>query len=225
MAAASIVDELDDSDELEGSRDVYDAAEGGRAIRRRLASRKAGKAAESAENAGSQGTVPKSTGKAEAAADPVRAGRGDARQVERSRRRDEGFGRRSRRRLRGDVRPGRRDPGRQPRTRRLPRRRQRAEGTAGVAGAIASAGIPVAGVVAGIVAFGAGRPASGTNCLSALRLLGERGQQAGDRGPSPRFITYDMVLEAALDAPGGVRAPRRLHHRPDHLRERPRRRT
>ena len=72
MAAASLVDELDDSDELEGSRDVYDAAEGGRAIRRRLASRKAGRAAKSAENAGSQGTVPKSTGKAEAAADPYR---------------------------------------------------------------------------------------------------------------------------------------------------------
>ena len=45
MAAASLVDELDDSDELEGSRDVYDAAEGVRAIRRRLASRKAGRAA------------------------------------------------------------------------------------------------------------------------------------------------------------------------------------
>ena len=69
MVAASLVDELDDAEELEGSRDVYDAAEGGRAVRRKLASRKAAKAA---ERAGGQGAVPDPAGKAKSAADPCR---------------------------------------------------------------------------------------------------------------------------------------------------------
>ena len=69
MVAASLVDELDDAEELEGSRDVYDAAEGGRAVRRKLASRKAAKAA---ERAGGQGAVPDPAGKAKSAAHPCR---------------------------------------------------------------------------------------------------------------------------------------------------------
>lgn len=152
MAAASLVDELDDSDELEGSRDVYDAAEGGKAIRRRLASRKAGKAAKSAENAGSQGTIPKSTGKAEAAADPYR-------QAAEMRAKSNGAAGATK--ASADAAAGAsaemsaQAVGTQVASANASAAAAAAtaEGTAGVAGAIASAGIPVAGVMAGIVAF------------------------------------------------------------------------
>ena len=70
MVAASLVDELDDAEELEGSRDVYDAAEGGRAVRRKLASRKAAKGGR--EGRWPKGAVPDPAGKAKSAADPCR---------------------------------------------------------------------------------------------------------------------------------------------------------
>ena len=197
MAAASLVDELDDSDELEGSRDVYDAAEGGRAIRRRLASRKAGKAAKSAENAGSQGTVPKSTGKAEAAADPYK-------QAAEMRAKSNGAAGATK--ASADAAAGAsaemsaQAVGTQVASANASAAAAAAtaEGTAGVAGAIASAGIPVAGVVAGIVAFVLGALLVG-QIVSALFGFWENEANKQAMEGLPPYITYEMV-EAALDA-------------------------
>ena len=197
MAAASLVDELDDSDELEGSRDVYDAAEGGRAIRRRLASRKAGKAAKSAENAGTQGTVPKSTGKAEAAADPYR-------QAAEMRAKSNGAAGATK--ASADAAAGAsaemsaQAVGTQVASANASAAAAAAtaEGTAGVAGAIASAGIPVAGVVAGIVAFVLGALLVG-QLVSALFGFWENEANKQAMEGLPPYITYEMV-EAALDA-------------------------
>ena len=197
MAAASLVDELDDSDELEGSRDVYDAAEGGRAIRRRLASRKAGRAAKSAENAGTQGTVPKSTGKAEAAADPYR-------QAAEMRAKSNGAAGATK--ASADAAAGAsaemsaQAVGTQVASANASAAAAAAtaEGTAGVAGAIASAGIPVAGVVAGIVAFVLGALLVG-QIVSALFGFWENEANKQAMEGLPPYITYEMV-EAALDA-------------------------
>lgn len=149
MVAASLVDELDDAEELEGSRDVYDAAEGGRAVRRKLASRKAAKAA---ERAGGQGAVPDPAGKAKSAADPCRQAaemraksNGAAGATKASADAAAGASVEMSAQTVGTQVAG---AGASAATAAAA-----AEGTAGTTGAIASAGIPVAGVVTGVVAF------------------------------------------------------------------------
>lgn len=194
LAAASLVDELDDSEELEGSRDVYDAAEGGRAVRRKLASRKATKAA---ERAGGQGAVPESTGKTKSAADPCR-------QAAEMRAKSNGAAGATK--ASADAAAGASaemsaqavgtqvaSAGASAATAAAA-----AEGTAGAAGAIASAGIPVAGVVTGVAAFVLGALLVG-QIVSALFGFWQSEANKQAMEGLPPYITYEMV-EAALDA-------------------------
>ena len=73
-----------------------------------------------------------------------------------------------------------------------------AEGTAGTTGAIASAGIPVAGVVTGVVAFVLGALLVG-QIVSALFGFWQSEANKQAMEGLPPYITYEMV-EAALDA-------------------------
>lgn len=194
LAAASLADELDDSEELEGSRDVYDAAEGGRAVRRKLATRKAAKAA---EKAGSQEAVPESMGKAKSAADPRR-------QAAETRAKSNGAVGATK--ASADAASGAtvemsaQAVGTQVASAGASAAAAAAatEGTAGAAGAIASAGIPVAGVVTGVVAFVLGALLVG-QIVSALFGFWENEANKQAMEGLPPYITYEMV-EAALDA-------------------------
>lgn len=194
MVAASLVDELDDAEELEGSRDVYDAAEGGRAVRRKLASRKAAKAA---ERAGGQGAVPDPAGKAKSAADPCRQAaemraksNGAAGATKASADAAAGASVEMSAQTVGTQVAG---AGASAATAAAA-----AEGTAGTTGAIASAGIPVAGVVTGVVAFVLGALLVG-QIVSALFGFWQSEANKQAMEGLPPYITYEMV-EAALDA-------------------------
>ena len=194
MVAASLVDELDDAEELEGSRDVYDATEGGRAVRRKLASRKAAKAA---ERAGGQGAVPDPAGKAKSAADPCKQAaemraksNGAAGATKASADAAAGASVEMSAQTVGTQVAG---AGASAATAAAA-----AEGTAGTTGAIASAGIPVAGVVTGVVAFVLGALLVG-QIVSALFGFWQSEANKQAMEGLPPYITYEMV-EAALDA-------------------------
>ena len=200
MAAGAMANELDDTDELEGVRDAYDAADGGLAIRRRLARRKAeAKATEPSPGDGAT-TRAASGGKAQSAAfaDDAAA----AEQAAQTRAKANGAAGAAKSASTGTAQAGiaaemsAQAAGAQ--VANASASAATAEGGAGVAGAIAGAGIPIAGIVAGIVAFVLGALLVG-QIVSALFGFWENEADKQAIEGLPPSITYEMV-EAALDA-------------------------
>lgn len=174
MAAGAMANELDDTDEFEGARDAYDAADGGLAIRRRLAMRKA-KAKEAEQTAQMRAKTNGAAGAAKSAS----AGTAQA-----------GIATEMTAQAAGaQVANASASAAAAPAT---------AEGGAGVAGAIAGAGAPIAGIVAGIVVFVLGALLVG-QIVSALFGFWENEANKQAIEGLPPYITYEMV-EAALDA-------------------------
>ena len=190
MAAGAMANELDDTDEFEGARDVYDAADGGLAIRRRLAMRKAkAKAAETSPGDGAAARAA-SGGKTRGAvsADDSAA----AEQAARMRAKTAQAGiatEMSAQAVGAQVANASASAAAAAAT---------AEGGAGVAGAIAGAGAPIAGIVAGIVVFVLGALLVG-QIVSAFFGFWENEANKQAMEGLPPYITYEMV-EAALDA-------------------------
>ena len=174
MATGAMANELDDTDEFEGVRDAYDAADGGLAIRRRLAMRKAkAKAAEQAArmraktNGAAGAAKSASAGTAQAGIATEMSAQAAGAQVANA-------------------------------SASAAAAAATAEGGAGVAGAIAGAGAPIAGIVVGIVAFVLGALLVG-QIVSALFGFWENESNKQATEGLPPYITYEMV-EAALDA-------------------------
>ena len=174
IAAGAMANELDDTDELEGARDAYDAADRGLAIRRRLARRKAkAKEAEQAArmraktNGAAGAAKSASTGTAQAEIATEMSAQAAGAQVANA-------------------------------SASAAAAAATAEGGAGVAGAIAGAGAPIAGIVVGIVTFVLGALLVG-QIVSALFGFWENEANKQAMEGLPPYITYEMV-EAALDA-------------------------
>lgn len=203
MAAGAMANELDDTDEFEGARDAYDAADGGLAIRRRLAMRKAkAKAAKTSPGDGAANRAA-SDGKARGAAfaDDAAA----AEQEAQMRAKANGAAGAAKSASTGTAQAGiatemsAQAAGAQVANASAPAAAAAtAEGGAGVAGAVAGAGIPIAGAVAGIVAFALGVLLVG-QIVSALFGFWENEANKQAMEGLPPYITYEMV-EAALDA-------------------------
>ena len=204
MAAGTMANELDDTDEFEGVRDVYDAADGGLAIRRRLAMRKAkAKAAETSPGDGATARAA-SGGKARGAASADDSAA--AEQAARMRAKTNGAAGAAKSASTGTAQAGiatemsAQAAGAQVANASASdaAAAATAEGGAGVAGAIAGAGAPIAGIVVGIVAFVLGALLVG-QIVSALFGFWENESNRQAMEGLPPYITYEMV-EAALDA-------------------------
>ena len=204
MAAGTIADELDDTDEFEGARDAYDAANGGLAVRRRLARRKAEAKATEASPGDGAATRAASGGKAHGAAfaDDAAA----AEQAAQMRVKANGAAGAAKSASTGTAQAGiatemsAQAAGAQAANAgaSAAAAAATAEGGAGVAGAVAGAGAPIAGIVAGIVAFVLGVLLVG-QIVSALFGFWENEEDKQAMEGLPPYITYEMV-EAALDA-------------------------
>ena len=204
MAAGAMANELDDTDEFEGARDAYDAADGGLAIRRRLARRKA--KAKEAEPSPGDGAANRaaSDGKAHGAASADDSAA--AEQAARMRAKTNGAAGAAKSASAGTAQAGiatemaAQAAGAQVAnaSASAAAAAATAEGGAGVAGAIAGAGAPIAGIVAGIVAFVLGALLVG-QIVSALFGFWENEANKQAMEGLPPYITYEMV-EAALDA-------------------------
>ena len=204
MAAGTMANELDDADEFEGARDAYDAVDGGLAIRRRLARRKA--KAKEAEPSPGDGAAARaaSGGKAHctASADDSAA----AEQAAQMRAKANGAAGAAKSASAGTAQAGiatemsAQAAGAQAAnaSASAAAAAATAEGGAGVAGAIAGAGAPIAGIVVGIVAFALGALLVG-QIVSALFGFWENEANRQAMEGLPPYITYEMV-EAALDA-------------------------
>ena len=191
MATGAMASELDDTDEFEGVRDAYDAADGGLAIRRRLARRRAkAKAAEPSPGDGAA-TQAASGGKAHGAASADDAAA--AEQAAQTRAKANGAAGATKSASAGTA-------GAQvaSASASVAAAAATAEGGTGVAGAVAGAGIPIAGIVAGIVAFVLGVLLVG-QIVTALFGFWENEANKQAMEGLPPYITYEMV-EAALDA-------------------------
>ena len=204
MAAGTMANELDDTDEFEGARDAYDAADAGLAVRRRLARRKVeAKATEPSADDGAA-TRAASGGKAHGAAfaDDAAA----AEQAAQMRAKANGAAGAAKSASTGTAQAGiatemsAQAAGAQVAnaSASAAAAAATAEGGAGVAGAVAGAGIPIAGTVAGIVAFVLGVLLVG-QIVSALFGFWENEADKQAMEGLPPYITYEMV-EAALDA-------------------------
>lgn len=200
MAAGTVADELDDTDEFEGARDAYDAASGGLAVRRRLARRKAeAKATEPSPGDGAA-TRAASGGKAHGAAfaDDAAA----AEQAAQMSVKANGAAGAAKSASTGTAQAGiatemsAQAVGAQAANAgaSAAAAAATAEGGAGIAGA----GAPIAGIVAGIVAFALGVLLVG-QIVSALFGFWENEADKQAMEGLPPYITYEMV-EAALDA-------------------------
>ena len=200
MAAGTMANELDDTDEFEGARDAYDAADGGLAIRRRLARRKA--KAKEAEPSPGDGAANRaaSDGKAHGAASADDAAA--AEQAAQMRAKTNGAAGAAKSASAGTAQAGiatemsAQAAGAQVAnaSASAAAAAATAEGGAGVAGAVA----PIAGIVAGIVAFVLGALLVG-QIASALFGFWENEANRQAMEGLPPYITYEMV-EAALDA-------------------------
>lgn len=204
MAAGTMANELDDTDEFEGARDAYDAAYGGLAIRRRLAIRKAkAKAAEPPPGDGAAVRAA-SGGKAHGAASADDAAA--AEQAAQTRAKTNGAAGAAKSASAGTAQAGiatemsAQAAGAQvaSASASAAAAAAAAEGGAGVAGAVAGAGVPIAGIVVGIVAFVLGVLLVG-QIVSALFGFWENEANKQAMEGLPPYITYEMV-EAALDA-------------------------
>lgn len=204
MAAGTMANELDDTDELEGARDAFDAADGGLAIRRRLARRKAkAKAAETSPGDGAAARAA-SDGKAHGAASADDSAA--AEQAARMRAKANGAAGAAKSASAGTAQAGiatemsAQAAGAQVANASASSAAAAAtaEGGAVVAGAIAGAGAPIAGIVVGIVAFVLGALLVG-QIVSALFGFWENEADKQAMEGLPPYITYEMV-EAALDA-------------------------
>lgn len=197
-----MANELDDTDEFEGARDAYDAADGGLAIRRRLARRKA-EAKEAGPSPG-DGAANRaaSVGKAHGAASADDSAA--AEQAARMRAKTNGAAGAAKSASTGTAQAGiatemsAHAAGAQVANASASAAAAAAEGGGGVAGAIAGAGAPIAGIVVGIVAFVLGALLVG-QIVSALFGFWENEANKQAMEGLPPYITYEMV-EAALDA-------------------------
>lgn len=204
MAAGTMANELDDTDELEGARDAYDAADRGLAIRRSLARRRAKAKATGPSPGDDAAARAASGGKAHGAASAD--GSAAAEQAARMRAKTNGAAGAAKSAPTGTAQAGiatemsAQAAGAQAAnaSASAAAAAATAEGGAGVAGAITGAGAPIAGIVVGIVAFVLGALLVG-QIVSALFGFweNEANRQAMER--LPPYITYEMV-EAALDA-------------------------
>lgn len=204
MAAGTMANELDDTDEFEGARDAYDAADGGLAIRRRLARRKA--KAKEAEPSPGDGAANRaaSDGKAHGAASADDSAA--AEQAAQMRAKTNGAAGAAKSASAGAAQAGiatemsAQAVGAQAANASASSAAAAAtaEGGAGVAGIVAGAGAPIAGIVVGIVAFVLGALLVG-QIVSALFGFWENEANKQAMEGLPPYITYEMV-EAALDA-------------------------
>lgn len=204
MATGAMASELDDTDEFEGARDAYDAADGGLAIRRRLARRRAkAKAAEPSPGDGAA-TQAASGGKAHGAASADDAAA--AEQAAQTRAKANGAAGAAKSASAGTAQAGiatemsAQAAGAQvaSASASAAAAAATAEGGTGVAGAVAGAGIPIAGIIAGIMAFVLGVLLVG-QIVTALFGFWENEANKQAMEGLPPYITYEMV-EAALDA-------------------------
>lgn len=204
MATGAMASELDDTDEFEGARDAYDAADGGLAIRRKLARRKAkAKAAEPSPGDGAA-TQAASGGKAHGAASADDAAA--AEQAAQTRAKANGAAGATKSASAGTAQAGiatemsAQAAGAQvaSASASAAAAAATAEGGTGVAGAVAGAGIPIAGIVAGIVAFVLGVLLVGQIATALFGFWENEANKQAMEGLPP-YITYEMV-EAALDA-------------------------
>lgn len=204
MAAGAMANELDDTDEFEGARNACDAADGGLAIRRRLARRKVkAKANESSPGDGAATRAASGTKAHGAAFADDAAADGKAAQV---RAKANGAAGAAKSASTGAAQAGiatemsAQAAGAQvaSASASAAAAAATAEGGAGVAGAVAGAGVPIAGIVAGIVAFVLGVLLVG-QIVSALFGFWENEENKQAMEGLPPYITYEMV-EAALDA-------------------------
>ena len=204
MATGAMANELDDTDEFEGVRDAYDAADGGLAIRRRVARRKAkAKAAETSPGDGAAARAA-SGGKARGAASADDSAA--AEQAAQMRAKANGAAGAAKSASTGTAQAGiatemsAQAAGAQVAnaSSSAAAAAATAEGGAGVAGAIAGAGAPIAGIVTGIVAFALGVLLVG-QIVSALFGFWENEANKQAMEGLPPYITYEMV-EAVLDA-------------------------
>lgn len=196
MAASSLVTELDKSDELDGAREVYDAAQGGLILKRKLADKRRAEPP-GADAAQGPARIPESARKARTAARPsqhagtprakangaVGAAKASANAPASA------SAEMSARTVGANVVGGGAKAAAASAT---------AEGGAGVIGAIASAGAPIAGVVAGAIAFVLGALLVG-QIVSALFGFWQNEANRQAMEGLPPYITYEMV-EAALAA-------------------------
>lgn len=204
MATGAMASELDDTDEFEGVRDAYDAADGGLAIRRRLARRRAKAKAAEPSPGDDTATQAASGGKAHGAASADDAAA--AEQAAQTRAKANGAAGATKSASAGTAQAGiatemsAQAAGAQvaSASASAAAAAATAEGGTGVAGAVAGAGIPIAGIVAGIVAFALGVLLVG-QIVTALFGFWENEANKQAMEGLPPYITYEMV-EAALDA-------------------------
>lgn len=210
MAARGVVSQLDESEELEASQYVYDAAEAGLAVRKKAVGRKVKTGANTSKNSNTASGTPTGASQEKPGSPKPRGPQGgneagaheQAAQMRAKSNGAAGTSKTAAATARSTVatEASAQAVGAQvaASSAQAAATAAAAEGSAGIAGAIASAGVPVAGVVAGVIIFILGALLVG-QIVSALFGFWENEANKQAMDALPPYITYEMV-EAALDA-------------------------
>ncbi|MGO5413725.1 C40 family peptidase [Slackia isoflavoniconvertens] len=206
MAAREFVGQLDESEELEGSQDVYDAAEAGLAVRKKAVGRKVKTGPDTSKNSNTASGTPTGASQEKPGSSKPRGPQGGNEagaheQAAQMRAKSNGAAGTSKTAAATAQSTVATEASAQAvgtqvaaSSAQAASTAAAAEGSAGIAGAIASAGVPVAGVIMFILgALLVGQ------IVSALFGFWENEANKQAMEGLPPYITYEMV-EAALDA-------------------------